>query len=283
MDPKFVKLLAEHTFCLCSDNQGSHRTSWGPCAPRALFALHEKDAETLLFPLGQGQLTEKKGQHIKGPIKYLQLMWYPVNTRVLSQSPVTTCPNAAQPIQPWQGTDMHPSKHRWMSAQHHQGLELPQFVLPVRNEITRWLRQGTRGESWYRTVNTTPVLYTEDEPVTSEQHKKPTPAEKHVFLFSIQQSSHFRHRYYLFLKIPFPCVCWSSESPESGSYPFLLLFALKTSLEVLCACVCFVSLASCCWFFFSLFFSLGLDVHKYNKEIRRGRTVACKSVSVLFN
>lgn len=114
------------------------------------------------------------------------------------------------------------------------------FVLPIRNEITWWLRQGTRKGNWYRTVNTTPVLYTEDEPVTSEQHKKSTPAEKHMFLFSLQQSSHFRHRYYLFLEIPFPVsasLTWSSESPESGSYPFLLLFALKTSLEVLCACV----------------------------------------------
>lgn len=89
-------------------------------------------------------------------------------------------------------------------------------------------------------VNTTPVLYTEDEPVTSEQHKKPTPAEEHMFLFSLQQSSHFRHRYHLFLEIPFPVsasLTRSSESPESGSYPFLLLFALQTSLEVLCACV----------------------------------------------
>lgn len=134
-------------------------------------------------------------------------------------------------------------------------------MLPVRNEITWRLRQVTREGNWYRTVNTTPVLYTEDEPVTSEQHKKSTPAGKHMFLFSLQQSSHFRHRYYLFLsKSPFPVsasLTWSSESPESGSYSFLLLFAPKISLEVLCACVCvcFVSLASCCWYFFPFLFS----------------------------
>lgn len=161
------------------------------------------------------------------------------------------------------------------------------FVLPVRNEITPWLRQGTQKGNWYRTVNTTPVLYTEDEPVTSEQHKKATPAEEHMLLFSLQQSSHFRRRYYLFLKIPFPVsasLTRSSESPESGSYPFLLLFALKTSLEVLCACVFVLFLLLVVGvFFFSSFFFPGLDVHKCNKEIRSRRTVACKSVNVLFN
>lgn len=160
------------------------------------------------------------------------------------------------------------------------------FVLPVRNDINWWLRQGTRKGNWYRTVNTTPILYTEDEPVTSEQHKKSTPAEEHMFLFSLQQSSHFRHRYYLFLEIPFPVsasLTRSSESPESGSYPFLLLFALKTSLEVLCACVFVLFLLLVVGGFFFPPFSPGLDVHKCNKEIRSGRTVACKSVNVLFN
>lgn len=141
MDPKFVKLLAEHTFCRCSDNQASHRASWGPRAPRGLSAHNEKDAETSLFPFGQGQLTEKKGQDIRDPIKILQLMWYPVNTRALHLSVHCHClsqllTSAIQTIQPWQGVDMHPRKHRWMSAQHHQGLELPQA--PVCAACQKW-------------------------------------------------------------------------------------------------------------------------------------------------
>lgn len=141
MDPKFVKLLAEHTFCLCSGSWGSHRASWGPCAPRGHSALNEQDAYTLLFPSGQGQLTGKKGQDIRDLIKNLQLMWYPVNTRALNLS--VHChhlsqllTSAARPIQLWQGIDVHPRKHRWMSAQHHQGLELPQA--PVCAACQKW-------------------------------------------------------------------------------------------------------------------------------------------------
>lgn len=103
MDPKFVKLLAEHTFCLCSDNRGSHRASWDPCAPRGLSTHNEQDAETLFFPFGWGQLTEKKGQDIRDPIKNLQLLWNPVNTTALHLS--VHChhfsqllTNASQPI-----------------------------------------------------------------------------------------------------------------------------------------------------------------------------------------
>lgn len=55
MDPKFVKLLAEHTFCLCFDNQGSCRASSGPRVPRGLAALggqSEQDAVTAWLPFG---------------------------------------------------------------------------------------------------------------------------------------------------------------------------------------------------------------------------------------
>lgn len=153
MDPKSVKLLAELPFCLCSDNQGSHRASWGPCAaPRGLSALNEQDAETVLFPLGQGQLTEKKKKHnIRDPIKNLQLMWYPVNMRALHLS--VHCHHFSQlltnvpwPFQPWQGIDMHPRKHRWMSAQHHQGLELPQA--PVCAACQKWNHLAAQAGDW---------------------------------------------------------------------------------------------------------------------------------------
>lgn len=81
MDPKFAKLLVEHTFCLCFGNQCSPRVSLGPCIPGGLAALseqREKDAVTAWFPFGQGQLTEKKEQDIRDPSKNLKLMWYPV-------------------------------------------------------------------------------------------------------------------------------------------------------------------------------------------------------------
>jgi len=60
MDPEFVKLLAEHTFSLRFDNQGSCRASSGPFVPRGLAAFDEqskKNAVTAWFPFGQDQLT----------------------------------------------------------------------------------------------------------------------------------------------------------------------------------------------------------------------------------
>lgn len=122
------------------------------------------------------------------------------------------------------------------------------LVQPLRNEIT-W---------WWRETDTERLIQHRSFTLRMSQSllsKKSTPAEEHMFLFSLQQSSHFRHRYYLFLEIPFPVsalLTWSSESPESGSYLFLLLFALKTSLEALCACVFVLFLLLV---FFFLFFS----------------------------
>lgn len=146
MDPKFVKLLAEHTFCLCFDNQGSCRASSGLCIPRRLAALggeSEKGAVTSWFTFGQGQLAEKKEQNIRDPSKNAKLMWYPVKARDLNLS--VCCHYLSQLLT--NAVWPHPAltgyihifffiyiyiyiymcacrKHRWMSAQQHQGLEL---------------------------------------------------------------------------------------------------------------------------------------------------------------
>lgn len=76
MDPKFVKVISEHTFCLCFDNQGLRRAPSGPCVPRELAALGEeskKDDVTAWFPFGQGQLAEKD-QDIRDPSRNPKLM-----------------------------------------------------------------------------------------------------------------------------------------------------------------------------------------------------------------
>lgn len=98
MDPKFVKLLAEHLLCLCFDNRGSPRASLGPCVPRGLAASSEQseNAVAAWFPFGQGQLAERKEQDLRDPSKNLKLMWYPVKTRDL-HLPVQ-CLHLSQPL-----------------------------------------------------------------------------------------------------------------------------------------------------------------------------------------
>lgn len=134
MDPKFVKLLVEHTFFPCFDNQASPKASLGPCVPRGLAALteqSEKDAVAALLPFGQGQLA-KKEQDSRDPGKNIRLMWYPVKSRDLHLSDrchhlSLLLTNAVQPHPALTGCIYIcvPRKHRWMSAQQYQGLELP--------------------------------------------------------------------------------------------------------------------------------------------------------------
>ena len=145
-DPKFVELLAEHTFCLCCCNQGSPRASLGPRVPRGLAALSEqseKDAVTACFPFGQGQLAKKKEQDIREPSKNLKLM-YPLKTRDLHLSfhchhLSQLLTNAVQPHPALTGyIYVSPGSTDGCLLSSIRDLSYPSllFVLPVRNEIT---------------------------------------------------------------------------------------------------------------------------------------------------
>lgn len=102
MDPKFAKLLAEHTLCLRSDNQALTELPEAHVLPGDSLPSMSRMLRffcSLLDKVG----SEKKGQDIRDPMK--KLMWYTVNTRTLHLSVhchhlCQLLTNAAQPVQP---------------------------------------------------------------------------------------------------------------------------------------------------------------------------------------